>query len=103
MPSNESLKDTVARFLPLWQTTIVPQIKSGKQVLIVAHGNSLRALMQHLEKMTPDEIMGVNMPTGIPMMYELDKDLNVIKREFIGDPEEVRAAIEAVANQGKAK
>ncbi|WP_374000351.1 2,3-diphosphoglycerate-dependent phosphoglycerate mutase [Bdellovibrio bacteriovorus] len=103
LPSNESLKDTVARFLPLWDGTIAPAVKSGKNVLIVAHGNSLRALMQHLEGMTPDEIMGVNMPTGIPMMYELDANLKVLKKEFIGDPEEVKAAIEAVANQGKAK
>jgi 2,3-bisphosphoglycerate-dependent phosphoglycerate mutase len=78
-------------------------VKSGKQVLIVAHGNSLRALMQHLENMSPEEIMGVNMPTGIPMMYELDANLKVLKKEFIGDPEEVRAAIDAVANQGKVK
>jgi 2,3-bisphosphoglycerate-dependent phosphoglycerate mutase len=97
------LKDTVARFLPLWKETISRDIKAGKKVLIVAHGNSLRALMQHLENMTPDEIMGVNMPTGIPMMYELDADFKVLKREFIGDPEEVRAAMETVANQGKAK
>lgn len=103
LPSCESLKDTVARFLPLWTGTIAPMVKSGKQVLIVAHGNSLRALMQHLENMSPEEIMGVNMPTGIPMMYELDANLKVLKKEFIGDPEEVRAAIEAVANQGKAK
>ncbi|WP_347358965.1 2,3-diphosphoglycerate-dependent phosphoglycerate mutase [Bdellovibrio sp.] len=103
LPSNESLKDTVARFLPLWDGTIAPAVKSGKNVLIVAHGNSLRALMQHLEGMTPDEIMGVNMPTGIPMMYELDANLKVLKKEFIGDPDEVKAAIEAVANQGKAK
>lgn len=103
LPSNESLKDTVARFLPLWNSTIAPDVKAGKNVLIVAHGNSLRALMQHLEGMTPDEIMGVNMPTGIPMMYELDANLKVLKKEFIGDPEEVKAAIEAVANQGKAK
>ncbi|HEX7673083.1 MAG TPA: 2,3-diphosphoglycerate-dependent phosphoglycerate mutase [Bdellovibrio sp.] len=103
LPSQESLKDTVARFLPLWNDTIAPKIKTGEKVLIVAHGNSLRALMQHLEHMTPDEIMGVNMPTGIPLVYELDKDLKVIKKEFVGDPEEVRAAMEAVANQGKAK
>lgn len=103
LPSAESLKDTVARFLPLWSGTIAPMVKSGKQVLIVAHGNSLRALMQHLENMSPDEIMGVNMPTGIPMMYELDANLKVLKKEFIGDPDEVRAAIDAVANQGKAK
>ncbi|MGZ3773168.1 MAG: 2,3-diphosphoglycerate-dependent phosphoglycerate mutase [Pseudobdellovibrionaceae bacterium] len=103
LPSNESLKDTVARFLPIWLDTIAPAMKSGKKVLIVAHGNSIRALMQHLEKMTPDQIMGVNMPTGIPMVYELDENFNVLKKEFIGDPEEVKAAIEAVANQGKAK
>lgn len=103
LPSNESLKDTVARFLPLWTNTIAPTIKSGKKVLIVAHGNSLRALMQHLEEMSPEQIMAVNMPTGIPMMYELDENFGVIKKEFIGDPEEVKAAIEAVANQGKAK
>ncbi|MBK9323617.1 MAG: 2,3-diphosphoglycerate-dependent phosphoglycerate mutase [Bdellovibrionaceae bacterium] len=103
LPCGESLKDTVSRFLPLWSDTILPQIKAGQRILIVAHGNSLRALMQHLEHMTPDQIMAVNMPTGIPMMYELDKDFNVIKREFIGDEEEVRKAIEAVANQGKAK
>lgn len=103
LPSGESLKDTVARFLPLWKNTIAPEIKAGKKVLIVAHGNSLRALIQHLENMTPDEIMGVNMPTGIPMVYELDKDFKVLKKEFVGDPEEVKAAMEAVANQGKAK
>lgn len=103
LPSTESLKETVARFLPLWNETIAPKIKSGQKVLIVAHGNSLRALMQHLENMTPDQIMGVNMPTGIPLVYELDKDLKVIGKEFVGDPDEVKAAMEAVANQGKAK
>jgi 2,3-bisphosphoglycerate-dependent phosphoglycerate mutase len=103
LPNGESLKDTVARFLPFWKETIAPEIKAGKKVLIVAHGNSIRALMQHLENMTPEQIMGVNMPTGIPMMYELDANMKVLKREFIGDEEEVRKAIEAVANQGKAK
>ncbi|WP_413586852.1 2,3-diphosphoglycerate-dependent phosphoglycerate mutase [Bdellovibrio sp. HCB274] len=103
LPSAESLKETVSRFLPLWNETIAPKIKSGQKVLIVAHGNSLRALMQHLENMTPDQIMGVNMPTGIPLVYELDKDLKVIGKEFVGDPDEVKAAMEAVANQGKAK
>lgn len=101
LPNGESLKDTVARFLPLWNTEISPSLKSGKKVLIVAHGNSLRALIQHLEKMTPEQIMEVNMPTGIPLKYELDAQFNVIKKEFIGDPETVKAAIEAVANQGK--
>ncbi len=103
LPSAESLKDTVARFLPLWETEIAPKVKSGKQVLIAAHGNSLRALIQHLEQLTPDEIMAVNMPTGIPLMYKLDENLKVISKEFIGDAEDVKAAIEAVANQGKAK
>jgi 2,3-bisphosphoglycerate-dependent phosphoglycerate mutase len=103
LPSGESLKDTVARFLPFWKETIVPQMKAGQKVLIVAHGNSIRSLIQHLENMTPDQIMGVNMPTGIPMIYELDENFKVLKKEFIGDPEEVRAAMDAVANQGKAK
>ena len=103
LPSGESLKDTVARFLPFWKESIVPDIRAGKQVLIVAHGNSIRSLIQHLENLTPDQIMGVNMPTGIPMIYELDSDFKVLKKEFIGDAEEVRQAMEAVANQGKAK
>ncbi len=103
LPSQESLKDTVARFLPLWDGTIAPMVKSGKKVLIVAHGNSLRALIQYLEKMSPEQIMGVNMPTGIPMVYELGPNFEVLKKEFIGDPDEVRAAMETVANQGKAK
>lgn len=103
LPNCESLKDTVARFLPLWQNQISKDVLAGKKVLIVAHGNSLRALMQHLENMSADEIMGVNMPTGIPMCYDLDANLKVLKKEFIGDPEDVKKAIEAVANQGKAK
>ncbi len=103
LPNCESLKDTVARFLPLWQNRISKDVSEGKRVLIVAHGNSLRALMQYLENMTPDEIMGVNMPTGIPLCYELDRQFKVLKKEFIGDAEDVRKAIEAVANQGKAK
>jgi 2,3-bisphosphoglycerate-dependent phosphoglycerate mutase len=101
MPSGESLKDTVRRFLPLWNNEIAPTIKTGKKVLIVAHGNSLRALMQHLEGMTPDEIMGVNLPTGIPLVYELDQNLKVLCKKFVGDPEEVKKAMEAVALQGK--
>ena len=103
LPACESLKDTVARFLPLWKNQISQDINKGRRVLIVAHGNSLRALMQHLENMSAEEIMGVNMPTGIPMCYELDINFKVLKKEFIGDADEVKAAIEAVANQGKAK
>lgn len=103
LPAGESLKDTVARFLPYWQSNIAPAIQSGQRVLIAAHGNSLRALIQHLEKMTPEQIMEVNVPTGIPLLYELDSKLNVIKKEYLGDPEVVKAAIEHVAGQGKAK
>lgn len=103
LPSGESLKDTVARFLPLWNDKISKDILSGKNVLIVAHGNSLRALIQHLEHLTPAQIMEVNMPTGIPMMYELDQNLKVISKKFIGDASEVAKAMEAVANQGKKK
>lgn len=102
LPNGESLKDTVRRFLPLWNDVIAPKIREGRKVLIVAHGNSLRALMQHLEGMTPEQIMEVNMPTGIPLLYKLDQDLKVLGREFIGDAEDVKKAIEAVAAQGKA-
>lgn len=103
LPSGESLKDTVARFLPLWNDKISKDVLAGKKVLIAAHGNSLRALIQHLEKMTPEEIMEVNMPTGVPMMYELDEKLNVVSKKFIGDADEVAKAMQAVANQGKKK
>lgn len=103
LPKCESLKDTVARFLPLWNQELAPAIKSGKKILIAAHGNSIRALMQHLENMTPEQIMEVNMPTGIPLMYTLDKDLKVIGKEFLGDEAVVKAAMEQVANQGKKK
>lgn len=103
LPSCESLKDTVERFLPLWNEKISLDLKYEKTVLIVAHGNSLRALMQYLEKMTPEQIMQVNMPTGIPLYYELDSQFKVVQKEFLGDPEVVRKAMEQVANQGKAK
>lgn len=103
LPNCESLKDTAERFIPLWNERILPDLRLGKNVLIVAHGNSLRALMQHLEKMTSEQIMGVNLPTGIPLSYDLDEGFKVRKKEFIGDPEEVKKAIESVANQGKAK
>lgn len=103
LPSGESLKDTAARFMPLWNEQISKDILSGKKVLIVAHGNSLRALVQHLEHLSPEQIMEVNMPTGIPLMYELDEKLNVLGKKFIGDPETVKKAMESVANQGKKK
>ena len=101
LPNSESLKDTVARFLPLWLDEIEPAIKSGKRILIVAHGNSLRALIQYVEKMSAEEIVEVNLPTGIPLMYEFDRDMKVIRKNYLGDPKMVKAAIDAVVNQGK--
>lgn len=101
IPSGESLKDTVARFVPLWNEQIAPSIKAGKKVLIAAHGNSLRALIQHLENLSQEQIMAVNMPTGIPMKYTLSADLKVLDKTFLGDEEDVKKAIEAVINQGK--
>ncbi|MBN2522232.1 MAG: 2,3-diphosphoglycerate-dependent phosphoglycerate mutase [Bacteroidales bacterium] len=103
LPLTESLKDTVARFLPYWHDAIAPVIQSGKRVIIAAHGNSLRALVKYLDKMSEEEILKLNIPTGMPLVYELDKDLNPIKHYYLGDPDEVKKAMESVANQGKAK
>ncbi len=103
LPKTECLKDTVARFLPLWKNEISSDIKSGKKVLVVAHGNSLRALVKYLDNIPDDEIVGLNIPTGIPLVYELDDDLKPIKPYYLGDPEEIAKAQQAVANQGKAK
>ena len=103
LPLSECLKDTVDRFLPLWENTIAPQIKAGKQIMIAAHGNSLRALIKYLDGVTDEDILGMNVPTGMPLAYELDEDLKPISRQYLGDPEKVAKAMEAVANQGKAK
>ncbi|RJP29639.1 MAG: 2,3-diphosphoglycerate-dependent phosphoglycerate mutase [Candidatus Omnitrophota bacterium] len=103
IPLTECLKDTVIRFLPYWHETIAPSIKSGKRVIIAAHGNSLRALVKYLDKVSDEEIVHLNIPTGMPLVYELDKDLKPIKHYYLGDPEEVKKAMEAVAAQGKAK
>ena len=103
LPSGESLKDTVARFLPLWQQKIVKDLKEGKKILIAAHGNSLRALIMHLENISQSDITEVNVPTGIPLVYRLDDNFKVISKEFLGDPEEVAKAMAAVAAQGKKK
>lgn len=103
LPLTECLKDTVARVMPYWNDTIAPTIKSGKKVVIAAHGNSLRALVKYLDNVSDDEIVSLNIPTGIPLVYELDKDLKPIKHYYIGDEEAIRAAQEKVANQGKAK
>ena len=103
LPRAESLKDTVARFLPYWHEIIAPSIRAGKRVLIAAHGNSLRALVKHLDGVSEREIVGLNIPTGIPLVYELDGDLAPVRHYYLGDPEAVRRAAEAVANQGKAR
>ncbi len=102
IPLTESLKETVARFVPYWKETIAPQVASGKRVLIVAHGNSLRALVKYLDEISEEDIIGLNIPTGVPLVYELDKDLKPLSHRYLGDPEAIRKAAEAVANQGKA-
>lgn len=103
LPLTECLKDTVDRFLPYWNEVISPTIKSGQRVIIAAHGNSLRALVKHLDDVSEGEIVKLNIPTGMPLVYELDSDLNLLKSYYLGDPEAVRKAMEAVAQQGKAK
>ncbi len=103
LPLTECLKDTVARFLPYWKETIVPMVKAGKKVLIVAHGNSLRALVKYLDNISEDEIVGLNIPTGVPLVYELDENLKPIRNYYLGDPEEAKRKAEAVANQAKKK
>jgi len=103
IPQTECLKDTVARFLPFWHETIAPTIKSGKKVLIAAHGNSLRALVKYLDDISEEDIIKLNIPTGMPLVYELDENLKPIKNYYLGDEEAVKKAMEAVANQGKAK
>ncbi len=112
LPFAESLKTTGERFLPLWETTIVPTIKKGKKVLIAAHGNSLRALVKHLDNISEDTITGLNIPTGVPLVYELDENLKPIPHpdaiaplsgHYIGNQEEIKARIAGVANQTKAK
>ncbi len=103
LPLSECLADTVERFLPFWQETITPNLKAGKQLIIAAHGNSLRALVKHLDGVSDDEIVGLNIPTGAPLVYELDSDLRPIKNYYLGDQDKIKAAIDAVANQAKAK
>ena len=103
IPVTECLKDTVARFLPLWKETIAPQIRTGKNVLITAHGNSLRALIKYLDGVSEEDIIGMNVPTGMPLVYDLDENLKPTNRNYLGDPEKGAKAMEAVANQGKAK
>lgn len=99
LPASEALSDTVARVVPYWEETILPAIRSGRQVLVAAHGNSLRALVKYLDGVSDDDIVGLNIPTGIPLVYDLDDDLKATGSRYLGDPEAARKAAEAVARQ----
>lgn len=103
IPITECLKDTVERFLPYWHEIIAPVVKSGKKVIISAHGNSLRALVKYLDALSEDEVVKLDIPTGVPLIYELDDELKPINHYYLGDPEEIKKAIQAVADQGKAQ
>ena len=103
LPATECLQDTVARVLPYWNESIAPAIKSGKQILVAAHGNSLRALIKHLDHVSDEDIVHLNIPTGQPLVYELDENLRPIRHYYLGDAAEIEAAMAAVAAQGKAK
>jgi 2,3-bisphosphoglycerate-dependent phosphoglycerate mutase len=103
LPLTECLKDTVNRFLPYWHSTIAPAVREGKRVLIAAHGNSLRALVKYLDDVSEEAIVGLNIPTGMPLVYELGDNLRPLRSYYLGDPEKVKAAMEAVAAQGKKK
>ncbi len=103
IPTTECLKDTVDRVVPYFDEEIAPKIRAGKRVLIAAHGNSLRALVKHLDNISDDDIVSLNIPTGMPLVYKLDANLKPISKQYLGDPEAVEKAMAAVANQGKAK
>src|SRR5262245_15013259 len=103
LPRTECLKDTVERFLPYWHETIAPAVRAGRRVLIAAHGNSLRALVKYLDNVSDQDIVELNIPTGLPLVYDLDANLRPIRSEYLGDPEKVKAAMAAVAAQGKAR
>lgn len=103
LPKTECLKDTVERFLPYWHETIGTLIQNGKKVIITAHGNSLRALVKHLDNISDEDIVGLNIPTGVPLVYELDDELKPIRHYYLGDPDEIARRAAAVAAQGKAK
>ena len=103
LPVTECLKDTVARFLPYWHQAIIPAIQSGKHTIVAAHGNSLRALVKYLDDISDQDILGLNIPTGVPLVYELDEHLKPLRHYYLGDPEAIAKATAAVANQGKGK
>jgi 2,3-bisphosphoglycerate-dependent phosphoglycerate mutase len=101
IPLTECLKDTVARFLPYWNTTIAPQVQAGKSVIIAAHGNSLRALVKYLDGISDDEILNCNIPTGVPLVYELDDNMKPIQNYYLGNLSDIEEAMQIVANQGR--
>lgn len=101
LPASECLKDTVERFLPYWHESIAPAIRAGRRVLIVAHGNSLRALVKYLDDVSDEDIVGLNIPTGVPLVYELDDALRPLGHRYLGDPEEIAARARAVADQAR--
>ena len=103
IPRTECLQDTVARVVPFWNESIAPSLKLGRRVIVAAHGNSLRALIKHLDQISDNEIVALNVPTGRPLVYELDAELRPIRHYYLGNPEEIAAAMAAVANQGKAR
>lgn len=102
-PKTECLKDTVARVVPFWESDIAPKIKAGKRLIIAAHGNSIRALVKYLDGIADNEIVNLNIPTGVPLVYDLDENLKPVKSYYLGDADAIKAAQEAVANQGRAK
>ena len=103
LPTTECLKDTVARFLPFWHETLAPVVKSGKRVVVAAHGNSIRAMVKYLDEVSEADIINLNIPTGVPLVYELDAAMKPIRHYYLGDAEEIAKAMQAVASQGKAK
>ncbi|WP_018982408.1 2,3-diphosphoglycerate-dependent phosphoglycerate mutase [Salinimonas chungwhensis] len=103
LPRAESLKLTIERVLPYWHDVIRPSIQDGKRIIIAAHGNSLRALVKYLDGMSEEEVLELNIPTGVPLVYELDEDMKPISKEYLGDPEEIKKMVNSVANQGKSK
>ena len=101
LPRTECLKDTVARMMPLWHESIAPRVRAGERLLVCAHGNSLRALVKHLGALSDEEIVKVNVPTGVPLVYELDAELRGVRHRYLGDPAAIGAAMRAVADQGR--
>ena len=103
LPLTESLKDTIARVIPYFQQTIAPQMEAGKHILIAAHGNSLRAMVMYFDHLSQEAITGVNIPTGVPLVYEFDENFDVVSKRYLGDEDALKAKMDAVANQGRAR